>query len=446
MYLLDRNQQVAYDSMISFLSDTQPVLLLQGQAGTGKTFIVNDFVQYLKQKNYPFILCAPTHKAKLVLETFTKSEAITLHSLLSLSPNVEIFNLDYRQLKFKTNGKINIPVGGIVIVDESSMITDDLYKLLTELCKELNTKILFVGDSAQIQGVSERHISKVFQCKNKITLTILHRQNSNNGLIPVFEKLRKHSLSAFSSISSDEGSLFVYRDIKEFMLKCTDFFKIAKNKEDISYVKLIAYTNARVQGFNDCIRRLLWRDNDEYHQYEFLTGYENFNYKKNSQFYNSLDYIIVEPPKYVSRSIPEYGKVPGYLLELYDTVYKGILEVFIIVKDFDDYDSLACQLEDVRFSALECKSKQRKNFYWRRYFEMYNSFATPFDMMWDNRVIKKKTLDYGYSSTVHKIQGSSLDTIFIDMDNIMKCKNEEELRQMQYVALSRTRKDAYLYF
>lgn len=53
-----------------------------------------------------------------------------------------------------------------------------------------------------------------------------------------------------------------------------------------------------MQGFNQCMRKLLW-DSDvanEYNQFEFLTGYENFEYN-NTQFYNSLDYIIVDAPK-----------------------------------------------------------------------------------------------------------------------------------------------------
>lgn len=75
---------------------------------------------------------------------------------------------------------------------------------------------------------------------------------------------------------------------------------------------------------------------------------------------------------------------------------------------------------------------------------MVKSFATPKDIMWDNRVIKKKTFDYGYASTIHKIQGSSLKTIFVDMSNILICKNINEIRQMQYVSLSRTKTDAYI--
>lgn len=42
------------------------------------------------------------------------------------------------------------------------------------------------------------------------------------------------------------------------------------------------------------------------------------------------------------------------------------------------------------------------------------------------------------------MQGSSYGEVFVDMKNINLCKDEDERRQLQYVALSRTRKDAHL--
>ena len=75
---------------------------------------------------------------------------------------------------------------------------------------------------------------------------------------------------------------------------------------------------------------------------------------------------------------------------------------------------------------------------------MVNSFACPFDLYYGNRVIKKKTFSYGYAQSVHKSQGSSYNSVAVDISNIMKVRTEMELRQLEYVALSRTRGDAYL--
>ena len=141
--------------------------------------------------------------------------------------------------------------------------------------------------------------------------------------------------------------------------------------------------------------------------------------------------------------------MPGYELELFDTVYKELLSVFVLDRSISkDYiDSFSSTIENYRISAIEAKrngNRTRSSFLWKKYFEIMKSFATPKDMVWDNRVIKKKTFDYGYASTIHKIQGSSLGTVFIDMSNILVCKNIDEIRQMQYVALSRTKTDAYM--
>lgn len=76
---------------------------------------------------------------------------------------------------------------------------------------------------------------------------------------------------------------------------------------------------------------------------------------------------------------------------------------------------------------------------WKEYFRVMESFTTPVDLVYGNRTVRKKTLDYGYCLSVHKSQGSNYDNILIDMGNLFTCKNKEELRQLQYVALSRTR-------
>lgn len=42
------------------------------------------------------------------------------------------------------------------------------------------------------------------------------------------------------------------------------------------------------------------------------------------------------------------------------------------------------------------------------------------------------------------MQGSSITNVYIDMKDILKCRDEEELRQLQYVAISRTKNNIYI--
>ena len=65
-------------------------------------------------------------------------------------------------------------------------------------------------------------------------------------------------------------------------------------------------------------------------------------------------------------------------------------------------------------------------------------------MIYDNRVVKNKTFDYGYAMTVFKAQGSNIDNVFIDIKDINRCKDDNTKRQMQYVGLSRTKNKIFL--
>lgn len=67
------------------------------------------------------------------------------------------------------------------------------------------------------------------------------------------------------------------------------------------------------------------------------------------------------------------------------------------------------------------------------------------DLVYAGRVVRRKSLDYGYCISAHKSQSSTYQIVLIDMENIYRCTNTEELRQMQYVALSRTSGEIIIY-
>ena len=49
------------------------------------------------------------------------------------------------------------------------------------------------------------------------------------------------------------------------------------------------------------------------------------------------------------------------------------------------------------------------------------------------------------SNITEEQQGSSINNVFIDMDNVFQCKDKEELRQLQYVSVSRSKNNVYMY-
>lgn len=115
-----------------------------GRAGTGKTTISELIIHFLEdylKVNYKLV--TPTHKSKRVLADRTKRDVTTIHQLLKLKPDLNVLNLDLRALKFCTETLTNnVPQNGVIIIDECSMINDDLYNTLIDSCIEKQCKIV----------------------------------------------------------------------------------------------------------------------------------------------------------------------------------------------------------------------------------------------------------------------------------------------------------------
>jgi exodeoxyribonuclease-5 len=446
-------QLQALELLEDFTKSNQTTITLSGSAGTGKTSLVIEYLDYLDDENISYILAAPTHKAKLVLEALTGQGAFTVHQLLSLQPNLDIFELDFRELDFFSNSDSNhpnqIPYRGVIIIDEASMINDDLFEFIIDCAKRSESKVVWVGDEKQLQPVKSDKLSKVFSLDNKILLTKIYRQKEDSPVLDILAELREHPLSHFEPCKGREDSIYTFNNAMDFMRSSRNILKETVSTGNVLNAKILAFTNARVKALNMASRKLIFGEEskNEFNIGEIITGYDNFQYES-AQFYNSLDYIIRNNPVMENKVLLYFNKpLVGFTLDLYDTVYKNVNKVFVLSKynDPDNLDNLAKLLEQTRQHAVMLKkSGKSASLMWSKYYTLMGSFATTFDLFCDNRVIKKKTFDYGYALTVHKSQGSSFNTVFVDIANINACPDTKVLRQLQYVSISRTKGDVYL--
>lgn len=449
--VLGEEQLQALDLIKKFVKSNEKVFTLIGYAGTGKTTLIKEIIDYFEDNYIRYAIAAPTHKAKSVIKYNIDRDVSTVHSLLRLSPQIEIMDLDLRNLQFITSSTKTtldgIPTKGIVLCDEASMINDFLYKLLLEKCNLLKTKIIFVGDMAQLKPVNEDYYSLVFSNPNKFELTKIYRQSIDSAFSDVLPILREQVIPRFKTSIRSNGSIICTPTAKELFEYGVPAFKKAIKDRNIFETKLLAYTNKRTQALNYKMREILFGKESEYEENEFLTAYENFTYGLTT-YWNSMDYVVAAPPIKVSRNIPHFMELPGYMLELYDYGTDTTDEIFILSRniDYKYYHSLAHLIETTRTEAVIRKQQKDRgsSLMWQKYYSIINSFASPIDLYFDGRLVKKKTFDYGYGCTVHKSQGSSIDSVFIDMKDIGVCRNEMELRQLQYVSVSRSKQNAYL--
>lgn len=444
---LGKQQKEALNLIFEFINSKKLSFTLSGFAGTGKSYLTKTIIDKLNEDYQSCVICAPTHKAKIVIERFTGLEGYTIHKLLSLAPDIQIMNLDFNDLKFLIPKTSNLfPHDSIIICDEASMVNDALYDLMLDRCKKNNCKIIWVGDFSQIKPVNSDNISKVFNTEDKYELTEIFRQKEGSALADLLFRNRTKFIDWFETKESEFGSLYVTNQPKEFFLNSIEYFKKAIQNQDILETKILSYTNDRVEIFNNKSHNYLFGDK-QYAEGEFLTCYDSVDFNYNS-FWNGMDYIVSSVPKQIDIYIPNVGEFPGFNLEVYDSSEKKNIDFNILSKELTlkDIKSITGMIETIRIDAIEAKkyhSKQSREL-WKQYYQMMNSFTTPIDMYYDNRLVRKKTFDYGYAITLHKSQGSSINNVSIDMKSIGACRDEMEKRQLQYVALSRTKNNVHI--
>jgi len=156
--------------------------LLIGFPGTGKTMITREIVEWAKSEGYDIALASPTGKAAHVLSEACGHPASTIHRLLQPMP-------------VTTNGKLRFEFGHnadnplpytFIIVDEVSMVGNDLMADLMRAIDPDKTKVLLVGDSCQLPSVQPGNVLHDLISCGAIPVTELTEVFRHSGAIVDF--------------------------------------------------------------------------------------------------------------------------------------------------------------------------------------------------------------------------------------------------------------------
>ena len=162
----------------------QPVSIITGGPGTGKTTIIKGLLrmyQYVNnltylQMNTNVALLAPTGRASKRMSETTNFGSSTIHRYLKWNKESNEFGVN----------EFNKEVHKFIIVDETSMIDNFL---MSSLLKGIDskTKICFVGDEYQLPSVNSGNVLRDLIKSGMfphIRLTEIYRQ-SDNSFIPI---------------------------------------------------------------------------------------------------------------------------------------------------------------------------------------------------------------------------------------------------------------------
>ena len=139
----------------------------------------------------------------------------------------------------------------------------------------------------------------------------------------------------------------------------------------------------------------------------------------------------------------------------FTSIYGGIDTKPLFVLDHTDkytimkYVKISDDMIDAAKNARANLRAQR----WRDYYAFKESCLLLTSIMNNDRTVRyKKDLDYGFALTSHKSQGSTFDTAFVDVNDIVYDRNgypytdAEEVNRRLYVACSRCKNKLYLKF
>ncbi len=152
------------------------ISILNGFAGSGKTASTQGLIKMLKDNNKSFRLMSPTGRAAKVLHENTNEPASTIHRGLGYTPpNKWNFN-EWQKLH-----------SDIIIVDEFSMVDIWLFSRLIDAIDFKYTKLLLIGDNAQLPSVSCGNLLHDFMEANIIPTVTLNKifRYSSGGLMRV---------------------------------------------------------------------------------------------------------------------------------------------------------------------------------------------------------------------------------------------------------------------
>lgn len=429
----------------SWLNNGKTIFTLAGYAGTGKTTIVK---KILDDYHYGVVVSAPTHKAKKVVMNTTGKVGQTLHALLGLRPDVDLDNFNPNDPKFNPIAIPRISDYNFVIIDEASMINQEFYDFIIAKTTGNRTKVLFMGDPAQIPPIGEK-VSAVFnQTNNEFhQLTKIERQNDSNPLGFIYDALRNNLekmdggfMRRTTMNDLGEGAIFTV-DKRDFRTKVFEKYSSQEYKKDTDFCKVIAWHNDTVMASNKVIRTALFgEETDIVEVGDILMGYrtvsnEFLNY---NIIENSADYRVVDKSKLEENG---YG-ISGYRVKLREELAHGqfkFQDVFIINTNDHENLHLYAQLHD--FFRDMGKSNKKE---WKKYYEFRrnNLLMTTIDkhrngLYRSSSDVIVKDIDYGYAITGHKSQGSTYSHVFVLENDINENWVIKERNQIKYVALTR---------
>jgi exodeoxyribonuclease-5 len=449
-FQLTASQSVMIEKLADFMvsASPEPVFVIRGYAGTGKTTMINQLTLTLDTLNIKSVLLAPTGRAAKVLTGYTGKNAYTIHKKIyrqqSSADGFGAFVLDRNLHKYSW-----------FIVDESSMISNQATestvfgsgRLLDDLMEYVfsgeGCRLVLAGDSAQLPpvGISVSpalDVKLLEQYGFEITdseLTDVVRQERESGIL--FNATRIREMIFSDSDSSGFFRIVLPEKGEPERVSGADLMEklsLSYEKYGIRETTVLTRSNKRANLYNQGIRNsILYRDS------EIARG-DLLMVVKNNYFWpgedDGIDFIA-------NGDTGEITHIYG-VEELYGFRFAHVSLKLIDYEDVEIECKIILDTLSVETASLSREEQMR----------LFNAVSEDYADIGNKRERWKKIkadpwfnalqVKFAYAVTCHKAQGGQWFSVFIDTGFLTEEMIDRDFLRWLYTAFTRSKEKLYL--
>jgi len=412
---LNSGQQSAFIDLISFTNaPNEKYMALSGGAGTGKTYFISKVAESIirhaaaESGLHTVEVTATTNKAAAVIAEAMPnhhSEIKTIYAFMNLRVSE---NFRTGEVKCIPTAKWVVHSGIFLVIDECSMVNKELMSYLDKGL-DSSCKVLFVGDKNQLAPIKEM-ISPIYANNYRTAyLTEPVRNAEQPALMELCEQAKKTvETGIFTPIIPVPGVIdYVDGNTLRGILE-------REYHSENPMRRILSYTNKRVMEYNTFIREMRGYT-EPFVEGEILVNNSSIELAGKQRMYTDQVVKVVS----IMRAYLDSDVLKGYDIAMIEMSVEDITTgSTYVINCFADPEE--------RSDVIKYYSNNK---IWDRYFKVKNTFP-------DLRSVA--------ASTTHKAQGSTYESVIVDLTDIGKSTNKGQTARMQYVALSRPKKRLYI--
>ena len=395
-------------------------LLLMGEAGAGKTYVLTQALAQLHRQGARVLLCAPTHLARITLlnkmpeDVRPYIETRTVASLLGRFG----FNTGDGGVAFSKPKSDRLGGYDVIALDECSMIGKTEYDVLMASA----TKIIFTGDFKQLPAIMQKGSGMMDDpAVEKLTL---RQQMRAPGVIHQLAEKNRHEVHFPTESVSDDHSEVVVHGSRTALLErmANDIANDPRGIDAHPHYRFITHRNATMYEIGAFIRDLAIASIGGDHTAPITPGEYMLNYETCPAAYNGE---VVK----VLQVLPDSSASHGHLWSSYKVEIEGSRGTcFVNVIDPRKLH-LAEEHTEQRRELLKEANKRKAFDAAKSYFDEVQHISNYWTKMF-----------YPFAMTVHKSQGQTIEHTYVDTESFAKASNK---RALLYVGLSRAAKSLH---